>query len=85
MVVILLLCIGTSVGTILRFIVSTDDAVKVTELPQLSLDHSNRVVYCLDMTCDVQLVCGDSVGCITVYSHPDQSTTVRSQFDHGKG
>ena len=83
----MLLLIGTSVGTILRFMVSTDDAVKVTELPHLSLDHchSNCVVYCLDMTTDIQLVCGDSAGYITVWSHPDQSTTVQTQFDHGKG
>ena len=82
----MLLYIGTSVGTVLRFAVACGDVIKVTELLQLSLDHDNNcAVYCLDMTYNVQLVCGDAMGTITVWSQPEQSTTVQAQFDHGKG
>ena len=60
--------------------------MKVTELSSLSLDHGNNcAVYCLDMTYNVQLVCGDAMGTITVWSQPEQSATVQTQFDHGKG
>ena len=60
--------------------------IKVTELSALNLDHDNKcAVYCLDMTYNVQLVCGDAMGTITVWSQPEQSATVQTQFDHGKG
>lgn len=82
----MLLHIGTSFGTVLRFTLSSSDPVKVTELKQLSLDGgSNCSVYCLDMSYNVQLVCGDAMGNITVWSNPEDSTTVQTQFDCGKG
>lgn len=83
----MLLYIGTSFGTVLRFTISSsNDTVKVTELPQLCLDGGGDcAVYCLDMTYNVQLVCGDGSGVITVWSQPEHSTTVQTQFDCGKG
>ena len=82
----MLLYIGTSFGTVLRFMLSSNDTMKVTKLPQLSLDGSNnRTVNGLDMSFNRQLVCGDGMGVITVWSHPEQSTTVQEQYDCGKG
>ena len=43
------------------------------------------IVYSLDMTDDIQLVCGDGTGSITVWSQPDQPATVQSKFDFGNG
>ena len=81
-----LLYIGTSYGAVLRFTLSSSNTVKVTQLLPLCLDGgSNCAAYCLDMAYNNQLVCGDGVGVITVWSHPEQSTTVQTQFDCGKG
>ena len=82
----MLLYLGMSIGTVLRFAVSSNEVIKVMELSALSLDHGNKcAVYCLDMTYNVQLVCGDAMGTITVWSQPEKSATVQTQFDHGKG
>lgn len=78
--------IGTSFGRILRFSLSSSETMKVVELPELSLDGNDSCpVYCLNMTCRIQLVCGDGMGRINVWSNPEQLSTVQSQFDHGKG
>ena len=79
-----LLYIGTSYGAVLRFTLASSDTVKVTRLPELCLDGGSAV-YCLDVACNNQLVCGDGVGVITVWSHPEQSATVQTQFNCGKG
>lgn len=81
--------IGTSFGAILRFTLCSDDTTsssKAMELPRLNLDGGDEcVVYCLDKTHDSQLVCGDGLGNITIWSHPEESTTVQTQMNYGNG
>ena len=81
-----LMYVGTSGGKVLRFSVTKGDSKVVTQLRELSLEGGDQcAVYCLDVTHNGQLVCGDILGNITVWAQPAQSATVQSQFDGANG
>ena len=74
--------VGTSAGKVLRFEVAKGDSKAVAQQQELSLEGGDQcAVYCLDVTYNGQLVCGDILGNITIWEQPAQSVTVQSQFD----